>query len=145
MCKQLRMSIPKNLNGKVLQPSLYLSIVAESIRSTVLRDLLILGWFFFRKTKLGFFGGDPDNFTYPRYALDCAFLRAYDENGNPVNSSSHFYPFNPDGIIENEPIFVIGNPGSTGRFRTMEQLKFDKEVQLPRDTLIYSGQKEGPY
>lgn len=86
---------------------------------------------FLPENELGFFGGDPDNFTYPRYALDCSFLRAYDEQGNPLNSSDFFYPFNPNGIREGEPVFVIGNPGSTGRYRTMAQLQYDRSRHLP--------------
>jgi hypothetical protein len=82
------------------------------------------------ETELGFFGGDPDNFTYPRHALDYAFMRVY-ENGQPVNSSKFFYPFNPNGIQENEPVFVVGNPGSTGRFRTMAQLQYDRDREVP--------------
>ena len=81
--------------------------------------------------QLGYFGGDPDNFTYPRYALDCSFLRAYDAQGNPVNSGSNFFKFNPEGIKKNEPVFVVGNPGSTGRYRTMAQLEYDRDRRIP--------------
>ncbi|MCB0495538.1 MAG: S46 family peptidase [Cyclobacteriaceae bacterium] len=86
---------------------------------------------FIPEEQLGFFGGDPDNFTYPRYDLDCSFLRAYDENGEPMNTSDNYFKFNPNGIFEDELVFVIGNPGSTGRYRTMAQLNFDKEYFLP--------------
>lgn len=86
---------------------------------------------FIPEEQLGFFGGDPDNFTYPRYDLDCSFLRAYDEDGKPMNTSTNYFKFNPNGIFEDELVFVIGNPGSTGRYRTMSQLKFDKEYYIP--------------
>lgn len=81
------------------------------------------------ETDLGFFGGDPDNFTFPRYTLDCTFWRAYDENGNPVNSSANYFKFNVDGVKEGEPVFVIGNPGTTERYRTTKQLEYDRDYR----------------
>ncbi len=78
---------------------------------------------------LGFYGGDPDNFTYPRYNLDCTFWRAYDDNGNPLNTSAHYLKFNTDGVHEGEPTFVVGNPGSTERYRTVDQLKWDRDYR----------------
>ncbi|MDX1684919.1 MAG: S46 family peptidase [Saprospiraceae bacterium] len=81
--------------------------------------------------QLGFYGGDPDNFTYPRYNLDCTFWRAYDENGDPVNSSANYYRFNTDGVHENEPVFVVGNPGRTERYRTVAQLEYDRDIRYP--------------
>lgn len=79
---------------------------------------------------LGFFGGDPDNFTYPRYNLDCTFWRAYDENGKPMNTSAHYFKFKEAGAEEGEPVFVIGNPGSTERYRTVSQLEFDRDYRF---------------
>ena len=76
---------------------------------------------------LGFFGGDPDNFTYPRYNLDITLWRAYDENGKPLNTSENFLKFNKDGAAEGEPVFVVGNPGRTERYRTVSQLEFDRD------------------
>ena len=85
---------------------------------------------FLPELDLGFYGGDPDNFTYPRYNLDVTFWRAYDENGQAVNTSEHYLEFNPDGVHENEPTFVVGNPGSTERYRTVAQLEYDREYRF---------------
>ena len=79
---------------------------------------------------LGYYGGDPDNFTYPRYNLDFTFWRAYDDEGNPLKPDN-FYSFNPDGADENEAVFIVGNPGSTGRYLTMSQLYFQRDIQAP--------------
>ncbi len=82
------------------------------------------------ENDLGFYGGDPDNFTYPRYNLDFTFWRAYDENGQPVNTSDHYYKFNIDGISAGEPVFVVGNPGRTERYRTTAQLEYDRDYRF---------------
>lgn len=81
--------------------------------------------------SLGYFGGDPDNFTFPRYNLDFTFWRAYDENGKPLNTSEHYFEFNPDGITEGEPVFVVGNPGRTERYRTVSELTYDRDYRYP--------------
>ena len=80
---------------------------------------------FIPELDLGFYGGDPDNFTFPRYNLDCTFWRAY-ENGKPANTSANYFKFNPEGAKEDETVFVIGNPGSTERYRTVAQLDYDR-------------------
>jgi uncharacterized Zn finger protein (UPF0148 family) len=83
------------------------------------------------EAEAAFYGGDPDNFTYPRFDMDFTFWRAYDDDGKPVNSSSHYFRFNPEGAVENELVFVVGNPGNTERYRTVDQLNFDRNFRYP--------------
>ena len=75
------------------------------------------------------FGGDPDNFNFPRYSLDASFLRAY-ENGKPVATPNHL-KWNPRPPKDGEATFVVGNPGSTSRLWTGSQFAFEREVRLP--------------
>ncbi len=72
-------------------------------------------------------GWDWDNFTYPRYELDFAFYRAYDEEGNPAKSENYF-KWNTEGPSEDEVIFTVGRPGNTDRLVSLAELKYIKEV-----------------
>ena len=79
--------------------------------------------------QTAFFGGDPDNFNFPRYDLDSAFVRLY-ENGAPVRTPDHL-KWNSAPPRAGEPVFVAGNPGGTDRQLTMAQLNAQRELQLP--------------
>jgi Peptidase S46 len=75
------------------------------------------------------FGGDPDNFQFPRYCLDMSVLRAY-ENGKPAHTPN-FLRIDFNGPKAGDVIFVAGHPGNTDRELTLEQLKFQRDVSLP--------------
>jgi len=77
----------------------------------------------------GFFGGDADNFEYPRYNLDCCLFRVY-EDGKPAQIE-HFLRWSDEGAKEGELIFVSGNPGRTSRIFTVSALKFQRDRRLP--------------
>lgn len=90
------------------------------------------------------FGGDPDNYEYPRYCVDCSLFRAY-ENGKPAKIE-HFLKWSTGGVKDGELVFVSGFPGRTERSYTREHLEFQRNIYFPwrlrklyRREVIYSA------
>ncbi len=79
--------------------------------------------------QMAFFGGDPDNFEYPRYDLDICLFRVY-ENGQSAKID-HFLKFNPNGPNDGELTFVSGSPGKTDRQLTLDELTETRDGYLP--------------
>lgn len=85
--------------------------------------------------EAAFFGGDPDNFNFPRYAFDMSLLRAY-ENGKPAKVADYF-PFSANGAEAGEMTVIVGNPGGTDRQLTIAQLESARDLDLiPRLFLL---------
>lgn len=90
--------------------------------------------------QTAFFGGDPDNFNFPRYDLDSAFLRLY-ENGKPAVTPNHLR-WNPNPPKAGDPVFVAGNPGGTDRQLTVSQLETQRDLTIPV-TMVRMAEERG--
>jgi len=86
--------------------------------------------------SVAFFGGDPDNFNFPRYDLDASLLRAY-ENGSPAKTADYFR-IKSAGASENELVMTTGHPGATQRDLTFDQFVTMRDVRLMRTLILYS-------
>jgi len=84
---------------------------------------------FVPEQALGFFGGEPDNFTYPRHTLDVAFFRVY-KQGKPL-TPQYYFQWDTEGADVGEPVFAAGNPGSTSRHGLPSQFRYQRDYQLP--------------
>ncbi len=99
---------------------------------------------------IAFFGGDPDNFEYPRYDLDVCFFRAY-EDGKPARPK-HYLKWSPDGSKDGDLVFVAGHPGRTSRLNTLAHLEYLRDVSFPltlellhdREAFLLDYGKKGP-
>ncbi len=97
-----------------------------------------------------FFGGDPDNFMFPRYDLDVSFLRVYDK-GAPLHTKD-FFKWSKSGVKDSDLTFVTGHPGNTSRLLTIADLELLRDLKLPKNLMFLSElrglltefQKRGP-
>lgn len=99
--------------------------------------------------SIAFFGGDPDNFEFPRFNLDVAFLRVY-ENGKPAKTEDYL-KFNASGAKEGDLVLIAGNPGGTERMKTAADLELIRDLRIPftlntlrrREVLLNAYSKRG--
>lgn len=82
---------------------------------------------------IAFFGGDPDNFNFPRYTYDMSILRVYDQ-GKPLETKNYFQ-WSKDGVKDGDMTFVTGHPGRTSRLLTIAELEYQRDISLPRALL----------
>ncbi|MDE1145369.1 MAG: S46 family peptidase [Azospirillaceae bacterium] len=91
---------------------------------------------------IAFFGGDPDNFEFPRYDLDVSYVRVYDKDGKPLNTKANYLPYAAKDAGEGDLVFTSGNPGRTERLDTVAELEYDRDHGLP-DRLLYLTELRG--
>jgi len=90
--------------------------------------------------QIAYFGGDYDNFTYPRWNFDITFFRAY-ENGQPARTA-HYLKWSKAGAAEGELIFTPGYPGSTARLLTVAQIKYQRDVGNPVQQHVWTARRD---
>jgi Peptidase S46 len=132
--KEIKEREEKNTGLKIDITSLYNGVRFSLYGYKRYNDVRLV---FIPESQLGYFGGDYDNFTYPRFNLDCSFFRVYD-NDKPLETKN-FLKWNNDGAKEDEPVFAIGNPGSSNRLNTIAQLEYARDYQFPQLIEFYSN------
>ena len=90
--------------------------------------------------QIAYFGGDYDNFTYPRWNFDITFFRVY-ENGQPAKTD-HYLKWSKGGAAEGELIFTPGYPGSTARLLTVAQIKYQRDVGNPIQQQVWTARRD---
>jgi len=90
---------------------------------------------------IAFFGGDPDNFEFPRYDLDVSYLRVYQDD-KPLDTAANFFPYAKGALQEGELTFTVGHPGRTDRQDTVAELTYQRDVAIPR-FLVYGSELRG--
>ncbi|MEK6325330.1 MAG: S46 family peptidase [Acidobacteriota bacterium] len=90
--------------------------------------------------QIAFFGGDYDNFTYPRHDLDVAFFRAY-EDGKPAKTS-HYFKWSAAGPRDGDLVILAGNPGSTARLLTLAQIQYQRDVGNPLQKQVWTSRRD---
>lgn len=106
--------------------SLYQGALYHLYRYKIYTDVRLV---FAPEFDTAFFGGDPDNFTYPRYCLDISLFRVY-ENDKPIRLE-HYLSWSLSGTRENDPVFAVGHPGATQRLNTVTHLEYLRDTGLP--------------
>lgn len=91
--------------------------------------------------QVGFFGGETDNFTYPRFSFDVSFFRVYTDDGTPLRPDHHF-EWDLAGAEQGESVFVVGNPGSTSRLETVSQLKYRRDHQMTANLEVFQERRD---
>lgn len=94
--------------------------------------------------QIAHFGGDPDNFCYPRWGLDFTFLRAW-KDGKPLDSAAHHFAWRTEGAKEGDLVFVTGNPGRTGRLQTVAQCEYLRDHFYPGQLTRIRSMLDGMY
>jgi hypothetical protein len=118
--------------------SLYRGGRYDLYRYRRLQDIRLV---FSPEDAIGFFGGDPDNFMFPRYDLDVSFVRIYGPDGKPM-AMDHHLTWSDGNLREGDLTFVSGNPGGTSRTKTMSQIDDDRDSRLPKN-MNYASELRG--